>query len=849
LTLNITTNAVGKDHDKGHDRLDASASEAGRAGLVVLALRVAGAGLAYVTQVLMARLMGVSEYGLFATAWVWIAILGHAALFGLSQTTCRFVPAYITRGEYGLARGFLARGWLFVAIGSVLIASIWVSCVWVLRGWLEGAAVPVMMLAAVVVPIFALQDYAESVARAFNRPILAIAPPYVVRQSFVAGGMILAVWIGFKADASLAIAVTLVATLCVLAIQVVLLRRVVKLALPIGERVYRMRAWAIASIPVAFVDLATLLIGYADVLLLSLFAPPEAVAIYFAATRLVQFINFIGYAASAATSARLTSAHARGDHAELAHLVKRTTQWSTLAAALVAISIMIAAPLLLRLFGVGFESAVPLVAIMAVGLVIQVAMGPGESVLNMLGQERACALGSSAALAIAIGFSCFLTPVYGPVGAAIAMASANMVRGAMLAFLSWRRLGVWTPLSFGQTQISDEATTFAPVQVLSGDEIDAMSGDAALLARDALEPNPYYAPRILNAQRQNLQDMQALHVLAVRDDNGLIGWLPYRPDGGWLGLGRVAAAWSGDYSMSSTPLLARRAADASAQGLAHGLISAVGRRSFLLPRLPIGTAAAQLIMDAFTQQGCRIRMVAEVDRAVLARHGSHASYVAEHVSSSRRKSLRNRRNRLSRMGQVVTRSVTQADELKTAVDVFLRLEKSGWKGRRGTAFASHFHTQAMALAMFTPDGCEPAVRADVLEIDGRAIAVSLAFVSGGRAHMVKTAYDERYRSYGPGLLLDNEIMKAFLDGNELMELDSASTPGCVLEDLWIDRVRIADVLVITDKNLSEAAIDRIIKREHMRRAAVISFKIWAHKLQKLRGAVMARRVRSDPASL
>jgi hypothetical protein len=269
----------------------------------------------------------------------------------------------------------------------------------------------------------------------------------------------------------------------------------------------------------------------------------------------------------------------------------------------------------------------------------------------------------------------------------------------------------------------------------------------------------------------------------------------------------------------------------------------------LLPRLPIGTAAAQLIMDAFTQQGCRIRMVAEVDRAVLARHGSHASYVAEHVSSSRRKSLRNRRNRLSRMGQVVTRSVTQADELETAVDVFLRLEKSGWKGRRGTAFASHFHTQAMALAMFTPDGCEPAVRADVLEIDGRAIAVSLAFVSGGRAHMVKTAYDERYRSYGPGLLLDNEIMKAFLDGNELMELDSASTPGCVLEDLWIDRVRIADVLVITDKNLSEAAIDRIIKREHMRRAAVISFKIWAHKLQKLRGAVMARRVRSDPASL
>jgi O-antigen/teichoic acid export membrane protein len=56
-----------------------------RAGIAVFAIRVAAAGLAYGTQVLMARLMGEAGYGIFATAWVWIAILGHASLFGLSQ--------------------------------------------------------------------------------------------------------------------------------------------------------------------------------------------------------------------------------------------------------------------------------------------------------------------------------------------------------------------------------------------------------------------------------------------------------------------------------------------------------------------------------------------------------------------------------------------------------------------------------------------------------------------------------------------------------------------------------------------------------------------------------------------
>jgi hypothetical protein len=253
-------------------------------------------------------------------------------------------------------------------------------------------------------------------------------------------------------------------------------------------------------------------------------------------------------------------------------------------------------------------------------------------------------------------------------------------------------------------------------------------------------------------------------------------------------------------------------------------------------------------MDALKQQGCRIRLITDVERAVLTRHGSYDAYMAAHVGSGRRKSLRKRHKRLSQMGQITMRSVTQGDELKHAVDEFLRLEKSGWKGRRGTAFASHSHTLAMAHAMFAPDGHEPAVRADILEFDGRAIAVSLALVSGRRAHMVKAAYDESFRAYAPGLLLDTEITRAFLHGDELLELDSASTPGCVLEDLWIDRVRIADVLVITDKRLSEAAIDRLLKREHMRRAAVVHFKTWVHKLQKLRGAFIAKLRRSSPAS-
>ncbi len=71
------------------------------AAIHVFAIRIGAAGFAYVGQVLMARLMGGTEYGIFAAIWVWIAILGHSATLGLSQgaagSSRRIRPAAISR--------------------------------------------------------------------------------------------------------------------------------------------------------------------------------------------------------------------------------------------------------------------------------------------------------------------------------------------------------------------------------------------------------------------------------------------------------------------------------------------------------------------------------------------------------------------------------------------------------------------------------------------------------------------------------------------------------------------------------------------------------------------------------
>ena len=105
---------------------------------------------------------------------------------------------------------------------------------------------------------------------------------------------------------------------------------------------------------------------------------------------------------------------------------------------------LVAAPLLLHLFGPGFAASLAPLAVLVAGVIIYSAFGPAEDLLNMLGGERLSAAVALAALALAIGLNLLLIPRYGIMGAATAMAVAFALRGAGLAVVARARLGIAT---------------------------------------------------------------------------------------------------------------------------------------------------------------------------------------------------------------------------------------------------------------------------------------------------------------------------------------------------------------------------------------------------------------------
>ncbi|WP_019905065.1 lipopolysaccharide biosynthesis protein [Methylobacterium sp. 77] len=421
---------------------------AGAAGaaLDVFAIRIAGAAFAYVAQVLMARLMGRTEYGIFAAVWVWIAILGHSSTLGFAQGACRFLPADQARGDIAHIRGFLIGGAFATGICACAVALIGLALVWIQGSLLNGPYAGPLLLAALVLPLFTLQDYLEGVARSQNWAVLAIAPPYLLRQGLIMAAMVGAVALGAPAEAWVAVACTLAATGFALAIQAGLLILRLRSVLPPAEPRYRWRQWLRACLPIAATELAHSAFNMIDVVVLSVMMPPMAVGLYFVATRIQQFVPFVQFAASAATAQRFTAIHASGDAPGLAELVRLQARLTFAATTAIGVAVIAAGPLLLGMFGPEFQGSLPILAVLVAGNVAASLFGPGEDLLTMIDGERLCAAITVAMLALAALLCAVFVPPLGLLGAAIAMAIANVLRGAGMAIAAFLVHGIATPV-------------------------------------------------------------------------------------------------------------------------------------------------------------------------------------------------------------------------------------------------------------------------------------------------------------------------------------------------------------------------------------------------------------------
>ena len=119
------------------------ASVTSRLAGTVFVIRIISAGLAYLSQILLARWMGGSDYGVYVYVWTWVLLLGSMMDFGISTSAQKIIPEYRAASEYALLRGFLSGSRWLTFIVSALISLLLAGLVKMVSPWINpGEVVP-----------------------------------------------------------------------------------------------------------------------------------------------------------------------------------------------------------------------------------------------------------------------------------------------------------------------------------------------------------------------------------------------------------------------------------------------------------------------------------------------------------------------------------------------------------------------------------------------------------------------------------------------------------------------------------------------------------------------------------
>jgi CelD/BcsL family acetyltransferase involved in cellulose biosynthesis len=353
----------------------------------------------------------------------------------------------------------------------------------------------------------------------------------------------------------------------------------------------------------------------------------------------------------------------------------------------------------------------------------------------------------------------------------------------------------------GAGRLQSQAGTAAQsvcVELVEADRLSSLQGAWRDLVQRAAEPNAFMDPALLAAAFAADPDAQVHALLAWSQGSeprallGLWAFAVGRPEKSILPL-RLLLAPPNPHGHLATPVIDRACLDE--------VLDAMLDRLAQEPRRPTIAALAAMgdgpTMQALTRVLARRDsapcIMARTQRPRLQSDLDGKAYFEKALSGSSRKKLRQHRRRLAEKGVLRSVMVSDPAAVRGAIENFLALEASGWKARQGTALICKEANAAFmrqAVLRMAEQGCASIL---ALELDGRPVSMQIILRCGSAAFTWKTAYDEVFQDFSPGMLLLEDYTSAFLADPEITFADSCATDDSGFMSVWTERQAIADI--------------------------------------------------------
>jgi CelD/BcsL family acetyltransferase involved in cellulose biosynthesis len=339
------------------------------------------------------------------------------------------------------------------------------------------------------------------------------------------------------------------------------------------------------------------------------------------------------------------------------------------------------------------------------------------------------------------------------------------------------------------------------------------------LAGRAIEPNGYYLPGwelAVNASAPGRTGASALCAWreAEPGKGRLIGLLPVVSLWRASKIPLPALASADPYGTLGTPLIDRDWPHDAIATLLQRARSA-GAHALLLRDMSLDGAVMKTFAEVLDRAGLKPQVLKSHVRACLDATRDADELLREALGTKKLKELRRQRHRLAEHGEVTFEVARAPAEVAAALETFLALEASGWKGQRGTALIQQ-PGDASFIRRATRELAESA-QCEIVTLRAGTTAVAAAIVARhqDRAFFFKLGVDERFAKLSPGVQLTLDLTRHLCADPAIASADSTAGAGHpMIDPIWRGRLSIGDVLIPLRRNDPVVALIHATLRLH-----------------------------------
>jgi O-antigen/teichoic acid export membrane protein len=406
-------------------------------------IRLLGAVVGFLVQLLLAREMGAEQYGTYVYVVAWANVLAIGARLGFDVVLVRNVADYTTNRKWDRLKGLFVVSEAFTLATGAAIGAIVAIIVWSGRGSLGTELVRTFWLGTGLILLTAVVALRHGALRGLRRVGKAELPLSVLTPLLLGALVVLSqAATGREPRASQVMGLHLIAMAAAATMGTYWLFRL----LPDVRRAtcaeYRVREWTRMAVPLAFLSGMNLLIRRTDVLMIGAYLGTVEAGVYHVASRFANLCSYGMLATNSIAAPLIAELYRKQDTAALQRVLK-VAAWASLALTLPACfgAVVVGEPLL-RAFGQEYAAGYWPLAVLALAQLLASLGGAAGFLLTMTRYQREAAVTLGLTVLLNVLLNLLFIPRWGLVGAACATTLSLGAWRVRVVALARRHIGL-----------------------------------------------------------------------------------------------------------------------------------------------------------------------------------------------------------------------------------------------------------------------------------------------------------------------------------------------------------------------------------------------------------------------